>query len=90
MKIKLSKWAKNNSLGYRTAWNLFKAGKLPVKAYVLATGTILVDEEEKAATTTEELLANFDEAVRPICLVLYGLTAGEIKFQQCREVLINE
>ena len=40
--MKLSDWAKNNGLSYRTAWNLFKAGKLPVKAIQLESGTIIV------------------------------------------------
>ena len=42
--MKLSKWAKQNGLTYRTAYNLFKAGKLPVPAEQLATGTILITE----------------------------------------------
>lgn len=44
-KIKLSEWAKQNGIGYRTAWNLFKQNKLPVKATQLPTGTILIEEE---------------------------------------------
>lgn len=42
--MKLSKWAKDNGLNYRTAWNLFKKGLLPVDAIQLKTGTILVKE----------------------------------------------
>lgn len=42
--MKLSDWAKNNGLTYQTAWNLYKNGNLPVKAYQLKTGTILVEE----------------------------------------------
>jgi len=44
--MKLSEWAKRNGFAYQTAWNMFKAGRLPVKATQLATGTILVEEEE--------------------------------------------
>ena len=43
--MKLSGWAKKNGLSYRTAWRLFKEGKLPVQAQQLQTGTILVCEE---------------------------------------------
>lgn len=43
MRIKLSTWAKNNSLSYNTAYNLFKSGKLP-GAMQLESGTILVEE----------------------------------------------
>lgn len=48
--MKLSKWAKEQGLHYQTAWKMFHAGKLPVKAVQLPTGTILVEEntEEKS------------------------------------------
>lgn len=42
--MKLSQWAKNNGLCYRTAYNLFKSNKLPVQAYQLETGTIIVKD----------------------------------------------
>ena len=41
--MKLSEWAKLQGVSYRTAWNWFKAGALPVKAVQTDTGTILVD-----------------------------------------------
>lgn len=43
-RIKLSQWAKNNSLTYTAAWRMFKNGTLPVKAIQLETGTILIEE----------------------------------------------
>ena len=49
--MKLSKWASENGLSYRTAWRMFHAGTLPVEAEQLATGTIIVKtraEGEKA------------------------------------------
>ncbi len=49
--MKLSKWARENGLSYRTAWRMFQAGTLPVEAEQLATGTIIVKtraEGEKA------------------------------------------
>lgn len=42
--MKLSKWCETQGICYRTGWNWFKAGKLPVKAIQTATGTILVYE----------------------------------------------
>ena len=42
--MKLSKYAKNLVVGYRTAWNLFKAGKIK-GAYKLDTGTVIVPNE---------------------------------------------
>lgn len=48
-RIKLSQWAKNNSLTYQSAYNLYKAGSLPkdLLITVLPTGTILVEEATK-------------------------------------------
>lgn len=47
--MKLSDWARKNGITYRTAWNWFKAGKLPVPAVQLPTGTILVDAPERSS-----------------------------------------
>jgi predicted site-specific integrase-resolvase len=44
--MKLSEWAKQNGLSYRTAHRLFRAGKLPCHAEQLATGTILVHSDD--------------------------------------------
>lgn len=44
--MKLSEWAKLKGITYRTAWNLFKAGKIP-NTEVLESGTILVNEIKK-------------------------------------------
>jgi putative resolvase len=41
--VKLSAWAKEQGVSYRTALNWFHAGTLPVPARQLPTGTILVD-----------------------------------------------
>lgn len=41
--MKLSEYAKINSISYRTAWNHFKRGLIP-SARRLSTGTIVVDE----------------------------------------------
>lgn len=43
--MKLSDYAKAVGIEYRTAWNHFRAGKIP-GAYQLATGTIIVPEPE--------------------------------------------
>jgi putative resolvase len=52
MKIKLSKWAKNNGLTYRTAYQYFIDGRLD--AIQLPTGTILVSEEKVNKETKEK------------------------------------
>ena len=48
--MKLSQWAKNNGLSYKTAYNLFKQQKLPCKSIQLQTGTILVEDETFSIT----------------------------------------
>lgn len=42
--MKLSEWARQQGISYLTAWRWFRAGKLPVPARQLPTGTILVEE----------------------------------------------
>src|SRR5262252_9873197 len=40
--MKLSAWAKANGLAYQTAWRMWHAGKLPIAAEQLPTGTAIV------------------------------------------------
>jgi putative resolvase len=40
--MKLSMWARQQGVSYKTAWHLWKAGKLPVPAEQLATGTVII------------------------------------------------
>ncbi|WP_376792480.1 IS607 family transposase [Thermoflexus sp.] len=42
--MKLSDWARKQGVRYLTAWRWFRAGKLPVPARQLLSGTILVEE----------------------------------------------
>ena len=41
--MKLSEWARQNGLSYSTAHRLWRKGNLPVPAYQLPTGTILLE-----------------------------------------------
>ena len=48
--MKLSQWAKQQGLSYKTAWRMWINGTLPVRAEQLATGTIVLHlPEHKAA-----------------------------------------
>jgi len=40
--MKLSEWAKQQGLSYKTAWRMWKLGQLPIPADQLPTGTIIV------------------------------------------------
>ena len=55
--MKLSVWAKKNGISYKTAHRLFRAGELPVPVTQLATGTILVHEEQEELPTKAVLYA---------------------------------
>ena len=53
--MKLSQWAKDQGLSYKTAYRMFKAGKLPVHSEQLETGTILVYPEQQSENMTLSL-----------------------------------
>jgi len=46
--MKLSVWAKQQGITYQAAWKWWKAGKLPVDAEQMPTGTIIVKEQKTA------------------------------------------
>jgi putative resolvase len=50
--MKLSAWAKIQGIGYRAAWNMFKANQIP-HAYTLPTGTIIVPDEQKTLSVSD-------------------------------------
>ena len=49
--MKLSDWARKQGVSYLTAWRWFRAGKLPVPARQLPSGTILVEEPSPEGRT---------------------------------------
>jgi predicted site-specific integrase-resolvase len=44
--MKLSVWAKQQGVTYQAAWKWWKAGKLPVAAEQMPTGTIIIKEQK--------------------------------------------
>jgi putative resolvase len=50
--MKLSTWAKQQGVDYKTAYRWFRAGILPVASKQLPTGTILVDPPATHTTAT--------------------------------------
>jgi putative resolvase len=60
--MKLSVWAKQNGLTYRTAWRMFRDGKLPVPAEQLATGTVLVHPPQAPSVDAVALYARVSSA----------------------------
>jgi predicted site-specific integrase-resolvase len=51
--MKLTDWAKKQGITYKTAWNWFKTGKMPVPAIKTPTGMILVQERPEPSETTD-------------------------------------
>lgn len=48
--MKLSVWAKNQGISYKTAWRWWKAGTMPVPVEQLASGTVIVHETKQIST----------------------------------------
>lgn len=44
--MKLSVWAREQGISYRTAWRMWRDGTLPVPAEQLATGTVILHPKE--------------------------------------------
>jgi putative resolvase len=53
--MKLSAWAKKQGISYTTAWRWFRDGRLPVRAEQMATGTVIVHDEEAPAAAAVAL-----------------------------------
>jgi putative resolvase len=60
--MKLSVWAKENGLTYKTAWRMWRDGGLPVPAEQLATGTVLVHPPQAPTITAVALYARVSSA----------------------------
>jgi len=48
--MKLSQWAKQHGLSYKTAWRMWRAAQLPVAATQLETGTVVIQDESTPAS----------------------------------------
>ena len=68
--MKLSVWAKQTGISYRTAWQLFKDGNLPVPAYQLSTGTVIIQEHDSSKAQKVALYARVSSSDQKIDLVV--------------------
>jgi len=55
--MRLSAWARQTGVSYKTAWRMWKAGRLPVPAEQLATGTVIVHSSASSTETGVALYA---------------------------------
>lgn len=60
--MKLSEWAKEQGITYKTAWNWYRNGKLPIRAEQMPTGTIIVYPEAATARTKVTIYARVSSA----------------------------
>ena len=60
--MKLSDWARQQGISYKTAWRSWKHGTLPVPARQMPTGTILVDVPERGTESAAVLYARVSSA----------------------------
>lgn len=69
-KMKLSVWAKQQGITYRTAYNWFRSGKLPCPSTQLPTGTIIVHPEiSQNSNTNVVIYARVSSYDRKDCLI---------------------
>ncbi len=60
--MKLSAWAKANGLTYKTAWRMWRDGRLPIPAEQLPTGTVIVHPPQAPAAGAVALYARVSSA----------------------------
>src|ERR1039458_9517780 len=60
--MRLSAWARQTGVSYKTAWRMWKAGRLPVPAEQLATGTVIVHSPASSTETGVALYARVSGA----------------------------
>ena len=60
--MKLSAWAKSNGLAHKTAWRMWRDGRLPIPAEQLPTGTVIVHPPQAPAADAVALYARVSSA----------------------------
>ena len=75
--MKLGDWCKTQGITYKTGWNWFKAGKLPVNSYQTTTGTIIVDEK---------IITNDIKNIIKECVIYCRVSSHDKKYDLERQV----
>jgi hypothetical protein len=86
--MKLSQWARENNLHYRTALKLFHAGKLPIPAKQLESGTILVEAPVRSSDMQDHYKVM--EQRRQLFLSSFLLWLGERPTRQDAETEVAD
>ncbi len=78
--MKLSQYAKQLGISYRSAWNMFKAGNIP-NAYRLKTGAIIVPDSELLQKREDDVIENLINLVDHLSKELDGATKDKEKIE---------
>ena len=88
--MKLSVWAKQQGISYQAAWKWWKAGKLPVEAEQMPTGTIIIKERKTVTRFSRSLCPSVQSMIRRRTLMdnlggflLSLLLKGEQNLKNC-------
>ena len=68
----MSTWARQQGLSYKTAWRLWKAGKLPVPTEPLIT---------------DDMVGDLHEVIVSLCARLYGKRAAKNRGKKAMEAI---
>lgn len=81
--IKLSTWAKNNNVCYKTAWKWVTEGNFPLKTFVSKTNRIFVIEDNNTSDS--------DNTTAIYCRVSNHSRRNELNYQvdRCKQFAIN-
>ncbi len=82
--MKLSDWARKQGVSYLTVWRWFRAGKLPVSARQLPSGTILMEEPLREGRTV--LYARVSSADQRVDLERLKALAAAQGWRDCEVV----
>jgi predicted site-specific integrase-resolvase len=101
--MKLSDWAKQQGISYKTAWRWFKNGTLPVPHSQAPTGTIIVfPDADKLSNKVvaiyarvsshdqkkdDDLVADMIEVLTSFCARLYGRRSAKNKAKKAIEAI---
>lgn len=96
--MKLSEWAKENGVSYKTAWRWFKNGTLPVPAEQTESGTILVKKPKAerrlliadSAELKDDLVQDMIEVLTSFCARLYGRRSAKNRAKIALKAIQNE
>lgn len=88
--MKLSNWAKQQGISYKTAYNWFRSGKMPCRTEQLPTGTILVypNTNDKSTNTNVVIYTRVSTYERKDCLI--GQAERCSQFARGRGLEINK